>query len=126
MVIDTTQKADLRAIYDFCNGLLFEFLNVRDNPELSKFRVIIDKGLVLCMIKNKDNKLVRITFKGDGNIIFTDGEKEKIYKLSSSRWNAYDGPNIASILGNDFHIQLDPPSCMDEYNYELKQKREEE
>lgn len=101
-MIIASLKEDLMPLYDFCNVISQDMLDMKDIDNLPKFKVNIDKGSILCMVRNKNAESIHITFKGHGVVFIDDGKKEKVYKIIGD----CDREKIISILTNEFSVEL--------------------
>ena len=99
-----TNKEDLMPLYDFCNVITQDMLDMKDIDNLPKFKVNIDKGSILCMVRNKNAESIHIIFKGHGVVFIDDGKKKKVYKITGYN----DSQIVSSILTNEFSVELDP------------------
>ena len=79
-----TMKEDLMPLYDFCNIITQDMLDMKDIDNRPKFKVDIDKGSISCSVMNKGNG------------------KKKVYKIIGLN----DVQNVLAILTNDFSVEL--------------------
>lgn len=97
-----TMKEDLMPLYDFCNIITQDMLDMRDIDNQPKFKVNINHGLVYCSVMNTNAEYVYLTFKGHGVIFIENKEKKKVYKITGLN----DTQNVIAILTNDFSVEL--------------------
>lgn len=97
-----TTKEDLMPLYDFCNIITQDMLDMKDIDNQPKFKVNINHGLVYCSVLNKNAESVCLIFKGHGVIFIENKEKKKVYKITGLN----DVQNVITILTNDFSVEL--------------------
>lgn len=97
-----TTKEDLMPLYDFCNIITQDMLDMRDIDNQPKFKVNINHGLLYCSVMNTNAECIYLTFKGHGVIFIESGEKKKVYKITGLN----DSQNVLAILANDFSVEL--------------------
>lgn len=97
-----TTKEDLMPLYDFCNIITQDMLDMRDIDNQPKFKVDIDKGSISCSVMNKKVEPVYLIFKGHGVIFIESRERKTVYKITGLN----DIQNVIAILTNDFSVEL--------------------